>query len=454
MTGCRRWLLDRRFPLLATAGLIVIGMAATTWGDHWVAAVVGSDPWAFPGDLWSTLVAAHRLLHLQWSGLYTPPTGLISFPGAALILVPAAALLDAAGLGLSPPGAGNLHPGAWLIAGPCAMALAGTALFAADAAARRLGASQPKRALLAAAGAVAVGNVSLGWGHPEDAVAVALLLYAILALCRGQASRSAWLTGAAVAVQPLVLLALPFVLVLMPPRRLAGYLARAAAPAVVLLGAAAAANPAAVLHAVTSQPNWPAIDHPTPWTSLAPQLAAGAVAAGPGRILAIILACGCALLTWRRWRGLREAAAPGQAGPGQAGSPALGSLLWWVALALALRCVVEPVMVAYYAWPALAVALIAAASAWRRLIATSAAAVAVIGVSQASWQGPWLWWGAMTAGLCLTLAAARLPAARPAQPRPAAAPGAGAGAAQDATTGGGTGTRWGDLTLPGGRPPA
>ncbi len=93
------------------------------------------------------------------------------------------------------------------------------ALFAADAIAERLGATRPKRAVLAAAGAVALWNVSVRWGHPEDAVAVGLLLFGILALSDGRTGRSAWLIGAAVAVQPLVLLALPVVLTVIAPRR-------------------------------------------------------------------------------------------------------------------------------------------------------------------------------------------------------------------------------------------
>ena len=44
---------------------------------------------------------------------------------------------------------------------------------------------------------------------------------------------------------------------------------RAAAPgALLLLAAAAAANWPATIYAVTVQPNWPAIDHPTPWIAL------------------------------------------------------------------------------------------------------------------------------------------------------------------------------------------
>jgi hypothetical protein len=124
------------------------------------------------------------------------------------------------------------------------------------------------------------------------------------------------------------------------------------------------------------------------------------VAAGPARALTILLACGCALAVRHRWRMARQMAG---------WSPeVLREVLWWVAVALALRCVFEPVMVAYYLWPVLAVALIAASPRWPSLVATSAAASALTFVSQASWRGPWIWWGVMIAGLGLTLLFAAL----------------------------------------------
>ena len=395
------WLARRLFPVLATVTLIAIAMASTTW---WSPLITGAHGWPLPDDLWATLAAAQRLAHLDIGNLYTPPTGLVSFPGAAVILVPVTAVMDAAGISLRVPGPHYLHPAAWLVAGPYEIAVSAVALFAADAIAERQGAGRPKRALLAAASATTLWCVSVHWGHPEDAVAVGLLLYGILALSQAALARSAWLIGAAVAVQPLVLIALPVLLMIIEPRRLVGFLTRAAALSVVLLAAAAAANWSATVHAVTSQPNWPTIDHPTPWTSIAPRLGHGAVAAGPGRLLAIVVACGCAIIVGQRWRAARHAAS---------WSPqALEEVLWWTALVLALRSVFESVMVAYYLWPVLAVALIAAVRSWPRLIATSAAAVTITFVSQVSWHGPWAWWASMVAGLGLTLFFARLPLVR------------------------------------------
>ena len=226
------------------------------------------------------------------------------------------------------------------------------------------------------------------WGHPEDAVAIGLLLYAVLALTVAKPNRAAWLAGAAVAVQPLALLAFPLLAIAaVEPRRLPGFVARAATPAVVLLAAAAAANWTATIHAVTNQPNAPSIDHPTPWiylTFLAPHMSGGSVAAGPARALAVLVACGCGVITWRRWQTARLAGAwrPDD----------LAALLWWIAVTLALRTMFEPVMVSYYVWPPLAVALVAASRDWLRLIPAAATATVLTFLAQSSWRNPWVWW--------------------------------------------------------------
>src|ERR1700689_985318 len=224
------WPARRLFPILGTVGLIVFGMAGTIWGPRYY----GKSAWSLPDDLWATMVAAQRLLHLDLGGLYTSPTNLVSFPGAAVILVPVVALMDAAGLTLR-AGAQAPRPGEWLLIGPYAVAISAVAPFASDALAERLGFSLPKRFLLAAASATALWNVTLRWGHPEDAVATGLLLYGILELSRSRTAPSWWFIGAAVAVQPLVLLAVPLLVAVLEPRRPVGFLARAAPPSVVPL---------------------------------------------------------------------------------------------------------------------------------------------------------------------------------------------------------------------------
>jgi hypothetical protein len=401
-------LASRLFPLLAATVLAAAGLAGTIWGPRFY----GKTAWALPDDLWGTMTAAQRLLHLDLAGLYTPPTALVSLPGTAVIMMPLVALADLAGLSLTVPH--GPYPALWLLAGPYQVAISAVALFAADALAERMGATRTRRFVLAAAGATALWSVTVRWGHPEDAVAVGLLLYAVDSQAAGRPRRPAWLAGAAVAVQPLVLLALPVLALPLlagpglagpgqpgtgPARRLAGFAVRAVTIPVIALAVAVAANPAATLHAVTSQPNSPQIDHPTPWIYLAPHEGSNMIAAGPARILAIAAACGVALLAyrWLIYRGLADR--------GLAARPAdsLAGLLWWIAAALAVRSVFEPVMVAYYLWPPLAVALVAAAADWPRLLRVGVTVVALTFFSQVWWRNPWAWWTPLVAALALVL---------------------------------------------------
>jgi hypothetical protein len=385
----------RMFPLIASAGLVLVGMFTATWGPT----LIGRSEWALPYDLWGTLIATTRLAHGNVGGVYAPPTGLISLPGAAVILLPCAALITAFHLSLAIPGPANLHPAVWLLAGPYQIAIGCLPVFAADALAERLDVPRWTRGLLAVAGAGILWSVCARWGHPEDAVAVGLLLYAVLAQGNGRTALAGWLAGAAVCVQPLVLLALPIMLALLPWRRMVPFLVRAAIPSVVLVGAAAIANWHDTYQSVTSQPDSPVINHPTIWTSLAPQIANHNVAAGPFRLATIVLACLCALAIRRHWRG--QANQEGLWWPDRL----LASVLWWIAFALALRSFFEPVMVSYYPWPPMAVVLIPAATlGWRRLLAASLLAGGLTAAAQGPSHDYWIWWAPIVAGLIVLLA--------------------------------------------------
>jgi hypothetical protein len=405
----------RVFPLIGSVVFILIGVFTTTWGPTHLQS---RTEWALPYDLWGTLIATTRLAHGNVGGIYAPGTGLISLPGAAVILLPCAALISALGLSLQIPGPHNLHPAVWLVAGPYQMALSCVTLFAADALAERLGVSRWKRALLQVASLGILWSVSPRWGHPEDAVAVGLLLYAILAQSNGRLGLAGWLTGCAVCVQPLVLLALPVQLALLPWRRMIPFLVRSAVPSVVLLAAAAIADWHDTYTAVTSQPDSPVINHPTIWTSLAPQMANQNVAAGPFRLATIVLACLCALAIRRRWQAWlandSDVSPPrspfGGVSTPPGGWPAalLAEMLWWVAFTLALRSFFEPVMVSYYPWPPMAVALIPAATlSWPRLWAAGVLAGVLTAASQGPSHDVWIWWAPIVAGLIVLLALAR-----------------------------------------------
>lgn len=369
----------RAVPLVATAALVATTMAWTlgyTWQGSYHLVY-----WRVPADIWGTMRAAHMVAWGGLGGIYGAGAGLVAFAGAAIVLLPVALLSSALGLTESFP-LTLPHPTAWLVLGPYESAVAGIALLAADAWARRLGVGRARRVVLAGAGAAALWGVTV-WGHPEDAVAVGLLLYAGLLVLDGRVAGAGWLLGASVAVQPLVLLGVPVLLAAVGWRRSIGLVARAAALPALLVGVPLVHDPRDTLRAVVDQPNFPRIDHVTPWTALAPHLgghgASLAVAGGPGRLAAVLLAV--ALVPWVAHRRHDPR-----------------SVLWALGIALGLRVVTESVLDPFYLWPPLAVGLVAAAavgSRWRLV----AAAITAVGVTAgAQVHLPWVWWWVMAVG--------------------------------------------------------
>src|ERR1700753_172533 len=108
MNAAARRLANRRFPLLAALVLAAIGMAGTIWGPRYY----GKTAWALPDDLWGTMIADQRLLHLDLGGLYPSPTALVSLPGTAVIMVPLVAVADLAGVSLAIPH--GPYPAPWM----------------------------------------------------------------------------------------------------------------------------------------------------------------------------------------------------------------------------------------------------------------------------------------------------------------------------------------------------
>jgi hypothetical protein len=143
------------------------------------------------------------------------------------------------------------------------------------------------------------------------------------------------------------------------------------------------------------------------------------VAAGPFRLATIVLACLCALAIRRRWQSRAVAAgangeisgsgdAAGSGGAASWSTALLTEVLWWIALTLALRSFFEPVMVSYYPWPPMAVALIPAATlSWPRLVAVGVLAGGLTAAAQGPSHAVWIWWVPVVAGLVVLLALAR-----------------------------------------------
>ena len=327
---------------------LVVSMAYSFW---WDPLIHHSQTWIVPGDIWSTFRAAHWVGWGALGGVYGSDTQLVTFPGIAVILAPVAMVSGALGLGESIAPIFLTHPTSWYLLGPASALFGSSCLVALDAMAEELGATRSRRALLCWLEGVVIFQVLAIWGHPEDLVALTLALYAFIAMFRERWTLSAWLWGAAIVVQPLVVLMLPLAFVSTPRGRRVRLCVLGAIPSIVLVGTPLLSQWGATSKVLFHQANFEYLDHATPWVRLSPRLSSISVGAGPGRALAVVAAIGVAIIA-SRWR------------------PSPYGLLWLCAVALSLRCFFEAVMVSFYLGPPLAMIVMVATcrNSWPRMI--------------------------------------------------------------------------------------
>jgi hypothetical protein len=401
--------------------------------------------WIAPGDLLSDYGTAIQFATGHFSAVYQPGRGFLSYPGLLLALAPLGAInnvFHGSWINIKVQGHLVAHPQVFIAPhlpsafwyqgnlGPnsahgieqviqpsaypflifLALAYSCLALFACDALAERLQVPPSRRAVLAAAEAAVLWNVTIIFGHPEDAIAVAFALYALIFTMDGRFVGAGWLFGIALAFQPLALMILPLLLFIGGKDRALGLVARGVAPAAALTVGPLIANIHGTIHQLVTQPTFPKVStgHRTPWTFLAPKLGGKGkgemVGGGPPRIAVIVVAT--ALGAWaRRWRDRPE------------------MLAWAVAVALSIRIYLETVMYSYYIWPALAVALVVAARGSNRRFGLAVAlAVSLTVVTQ--WHMSWLqWWLIVVVGITGVLLTASHPQALVALPKNQGRPG-------------------------------
>ena len=390
VSGNGGWLVSimsrRRWPCALTVATLLTGMAySLAWGP----VIRHHSVWLYPGDIWATLRGAHYVAWGDLGDVYGSHSFLVSFPGILIVLAPVSMLASVLGLseGFPVPVA---HPTAWLVVGPAILMLTAIPLLGLDALAEARGMTARRRRSLVCAEAAVLWIVVAYWGHPEDALALGLLAYALAAVLEQRPRACGWLMGVAVVMQPLSLLVLPALLASVAPRARAGLTLRTVGPASTLLAILLAADLPDTWRALTSQPNYPTVNHPTPWVWLSPSLGPKVVAAGPARTLCVAAALGVGLWVWLRRRRGRAV-----------------DLAWAATLALAARCVFEPVVVPYYVTPAVALALLTAFELGR-VRATLAAGLG-LAVTAIVFQhaGPVRWWLQLVALLAGLLVCAR-----------------------------------------------
>ncbi len=344
--------------------------------------------WFMPTDLWATW---HNAQFVSWGRLgqvYAAHTQLMALPGIAILLSPLAWLADKAGLHSGWP-IETAHPGAWLVLDPAALAAGSSVLWALDLWARKLGLDTKTRAALLVVETAVTFVAVAPMGHPEDLVALALLLYAMDRADQGRFAQAGWLAGAALATQQLAALGAGVVVALAISNRngrsTTSTLWAIGARAVAVPGALAAwcliAAPGATWsHLVAGHSSNP---WPTPLGALAP-----GGDAGPLR-LAELLGAAMAGVALRK------------------GSGGGADLVWWTGIAFSMR-VLEPLQTPYYLTPAMALFALAAFAAgrWQRAILTAILA-AGIGIATGPFQEghPWALWITILAFTALAAAA-------------------------------------------------
>ena len=401
----------RRFALCMAAVVVVVGILYTFF---WDLLVYGNSSWVDPSDMWGVFRGAHYVGWGYLGGVYNQDTGMVTFPGIAVLLAPAAVVSDWLHLSASIPLYALPHPTAQLLVSPLEIVFASTAVVGADALADALGASRSRRRWSVVAVAVVAWPTACVWGHAEDALVMTFFLYAMVAVLRGNWRRAGWLLGIGIVIQPLIALTVPVFLASTPRGGRLWFAVRCSVVSAFLVGVAVAGNPRDAYRALVQQPTPPAMNHPTPWVALAPHLRIHSiysgdstissirgshlfrsvgvatqhqlqVSGGTGRTIYVVLALLLGLYVWRRPQ------------------PPV-RLLWVAALVLAGRCCFEAVMTPYYLAPPLILLLVLAARTDARRLAGSIAVA--LGISWfAYWRfSPWVWWTPIVCGLVALLA--------------------------------------------------
>lgn len=389
----RELLRQRRTPLVLGGATVLSGLA---FSFFWIPLTGHGSGWVQSTDLWGIYRSAQ---YVAWGDIGDIARA-VTLPGIAVLLAPVALVAGTFGMSASYPHL-LAHPTAWLVLAPVEMTLGALALLPLDALAVRQGIRGRRRIALCAAEATVLWPLVVMWGHAEDALAIGASVAALMAVMDRRWRPAGWWFGAAVALQPLVLVLLPLVVLGLVPgiSERVRFVARSAIPSAVLLAIPLARNWQLTTSTMFQQANYPSIDHPTPWLFLAPvvrpahwaaytrvvhstagfavhrgrYLVSPVVGTGPGHLVALGVALLVGLLAWRL-------------------PPTPSGVLWLGALCLTLRCAFGSVEDPYYVWPALALLLISAAAqrGWQFPIALGAALAETVFAE--FHLGPWSWY--------------------------------------------------------------
>jgi hypothetical protein len=331
------WVEERSAPFVVTvllaAGALIYWAIFVGFGEH--------HAWQPVSDLWNSAGVALGIGHGHLSAVYAPNSQLESPPGFEFVLAPLMVVGHALGLSSS-AAEGHTYTVWLLLLPPVATTMAASALFALDAIARQWRYSSAKRFALSAVAGVAVVSAAAFWGHPEDCIALALVLWAALAIDRhgsNALSRAGWLLGIAVAFQPLALLAVAPIVARFGVRDLCRVAWRLAVPSLVLVMPELMASKARTVNALLVQPDNPWGLSITPFSHLSRAVGHGMYSAGTMRTAAMLIALVLGFVICRHRHDLP-------------------TVLFVMALAFTVRVLLENELLGLYFFPIVALTLL------------------------------------------------------------------------------------------------
>lgn len=404
----------RAVPIVLIA---VVAISTMAYSLFWGPVVLHRPDWIVKADIWGTLRTSQFVAWGNIGGVYSSGGGLVSLPGISVALAPVALLVNHIGLLTSFP-IGIPHPTAWLVLGPYQAILGALVLIPLDSLAEELGIGGRARLASTICEAIILWPVVAIWGHPEDPLAMALAIWGLVGALRGRWRAVGWLWGLALVVQPMVVLMFPIVFALVPRGQRLSLAVRSVLPSAVLVSLPLLQSWGPTTRALFKQPNFPTINHATPWLIVAPVLTKArvvkvahahrtvlangtvhfgisstrfiygeTVAAGPGRLIAIALSVVLGYWVYRY-------------------RPNPEQIVWLCCVALSLRCAFEAVMDPYYLWPPLALAFVLVVRSRPRFVLAVAAST---GLTLWSYRhiGAWEWFAPVVVLLTVVVLAAR-----------------------------------------------
>jgi hypothetical protein len=363
-----------RLALLLTLLTIGLGMLSSM---VLVPLVTGFHGWQPPDDAWTGILAGQYVSNGAIGFVYSSSPFYVISPLLAVLLAPATFTADQLKLVYDVPFPVP-HPTAWLLFGPYAMALCFAVYVAARRLARQVGLAAQAAIVQWAALILAVIPMVILYGHVEDALGLAALMFAVVLLLEERYRPAAIALGLAIACKQTALLALPLVIALAPKEQRVGMAVRSLAIPAALVALPLIRD----WHTATSQlfaaKSYPhALSHTALWIAHPDQIVAGT----PGRLVALLFA---GALGW--WMRDRREDVP--------------LILAALGLVLLSRLVFEPRVVLYYLGPGLLFLLLherLTTGHWWRTSAAGCLLMAYFHLHLA----PVVWWPAAFAALAV-----------------------------------------------------